>query len=382
MKEAQVQHVRVRLARRREQYEIAIGAGLLDELGDHARRSLMPGARSIAIISNHTVFDLYGERAVRSLRAMGFAVSHWLMGDGERYKSLRTLEGALRFLSESKLERTDAVVALGGGVVGDLAGFAASVYLRGIAYLQVPTTLLAQIDSSVGGKTAVNTAAGKNLIGAFHHPRAVVVDTETLRTLPRREMTAGWCECIKQGAVGSRQLFDRTYRYLIDESKAQEPDARLAELIAAQCSFKAKIVAGDELEAVSRTDSRSRRILNFGHTIGHALEKLTEYKRFRHGEAVGYGMLVAGELGKRLGILADNDLESLRAAIHMAGRLPRANDLHPSEILGTLARDKKSVGGQIQWILLERLGRARIVDGREIAPRLLRASIRAALQTT
>lgn len=382
MKEAQVQHVHVRLARRQEQYRIAIGAGLLDELGDHARRSLMPEARRIAIISNHTVFDLYGDRAGRSLRAAGFTVSHWLMGDGERYKSLRTLEGALGFLSESKLERTDAVVALGGGVVGDLTGFAASVYLRGIAYLQAPTTLLAQIDSSVGGKTAVNTEAGKNLIGAFHHPRAVVVDTETLHTLPRREMTSGLCECIKQGAVGSRRLFDLTYSFLLDGNEAADRDERLINLIAAQCSFKAKIVAGDELEAVSRTDSRSRRILNFGHTIGHALENTTSYRRFRHGEAVGYGMLVAGELGKRLGISAVSDLESLRAAIHLAGRLPRANDLHPSEILGTLARDKKSVGGQIKWILLERLGRACIVDGREIAPRLLRASIRAALQTT
>ncbi|HEY0547454.1 MAG TPA: 3-dehydroquinate synthase [Pyrinomonadaceae bacterium] len=376
-----MRHVRVRLARRAESYEIQIGAGLLNDLGEHARRSLTTDARRVAVISNRKVFALYGDKVMRSLRASGFTNSHWLMGDGERHKSLRTLERALKFLSESKLERTDAVVALGGGVVGDLAGFAASVYLRGIAYVQAPTTLLAQIDSSVGGKTAVNTELGKNLVGAFHHPRAVVIDTETLRTLPRRELTAGLCECIKQGAVGSRRLFDLTYRFLLDEKQAQGRDERLAELIAAQCSFKAEIVAGDEREAVSRTDSRSRRVLNFGHTVGHALEQVTHYQRFKHGEAVGCGMLVAGELGKRLGISDGSDLESLRAAIHLAGRLPRANDLHPSEILGTLARDKKSVGGHIKWILLERIGRARLVDGREIAPGLLRASIRAALQT-
>lgn len=376
-----MRHVRVRLARRVEQYEIAIGAGLLGELGDHARRALSQNARRVAVISNQTVFELYGQRTLASLRAAGFETAHWLMGDGERYKSWRTLESALEFLSAAKLERTDAVVALGGGVVGDLAGFAAAVYLRGIACLQAPTTLLAQIDSSVGGKTAVNNARGKNLIGAFHHPRAVIVDTETLRTLPRRELTAGLCECIKQGAVGGRRLFELTERFLIDKRDAVNDDERLAELIAAQCAFKAKIVAGDELEAVSRTDSRSRRILNFGHTIAHALEKVTDYKRFRHGEAVGHGMLAAAELGKRLEISDGNDLESLRAAISLAGRLPRADDLPSSEILSTLARDKKSVGGHIKWILLERIGRARILDGREIAPRLLRASIRAALHS-
>lgn len=378
-----MQHVRVRLARRHEEYEIEIGAGGLAGLGTCARRALLPAAQRIVIISNPTVFDLYGDTATRSLRAAGFTVKHWLMKDGERHKSMRSLQGALVFLSQSKLERTDAVVALGGGVVGDLAGFAAAVYLRGIAYLQVPTTLLAQIDSSVGGKTGINSEAGKNMTGAFHHPRAVLIDTETLLTLPRRELTAGWCECIKQGAAGSRQLFNQTSRFLLKTSafeikKEIEP---LSQLIAAQCAFKARIVTGDEREDALRTDYHSRRILNFGHTIAHALEKITGYRRFRHGEAVGYGMLTAGELSKRLAILSENDLESLQAAIQMAGRLPLANDLCLSDILGTLAHDKKSVGGHLKWVLLERLGRARIVDGREIAPQVLRASLRAALQS-
>jgi 3-dehydroquinate synthase len=197
-------------------------------------------------------------------------------------------------------------------------------------------------------------------------------------------LTAGWCEALKQGAVGSRTLFDHTRRFLGSSGPATRDtyESELIRLVAQQCSFKARIVAGDETEALERTDPRSRRILNFGHTIGHALEKVTDFKRFRHGEAVGYGMIAAGEISKRLGILSDNELESLKAAIHLAGRLPRADDLRPSEILGSLARDKKSVGGQIKWILLERLGRARIVDGREIASSVLRASLRAALETT
>lgn len=383
----QMRRVRVRLSAR-ENYEIEIGAGTLGRVGDIARRSLSPHARRIAIVSNARVFGLYGAGVVRNLRAAGFSVSHWLMGDGERHKNLRTAERALAFFSESKLERTDAVVALGGGVVGDLAGFAAAVYLRGIAFLQVPTTLLAQIDASVGGKTAVNTRDGKNLIGAFHQPRAVVISTDTLLTLPPRELTAGWCEAIKQGAVGSLRLFEQTRRFLNagrtfetapDFKRTQQRADELARLIAAQCSFKAKIVADDEREDVGRTDARSRRILNFGHTTAHALEAITAYRRFRHGEAVGYGMLVAAEISQRLGMLDASELESLRVCVRLAGRLPRADDLDERSLLRLIASDKKSVGGRIRWVLLEGIGQARIVSGEEIPPRVVRAALRAAL---
>ena len=384
MRLKRVQRVHVRLRERREEYEIVIGAGTLADLGREARRCLLPRAHRIAIISNRKVFNLYGESAAESLSARGFAVSHWLMGDGERYKTLRTLEGALAFLSEIGLERSDAVVALGGGVVGDLAGFAAAIYLRGVAFLQVPTTLLAQIDASVGGKTAVNTTFGKNLVGAFQQPRAVLIDTETLRTLPPRELTAGWCEAIKQGAAGDRRLFEKTRRFLRDQSSGGHfsRDARLDRIIAAQCSFKASVVAGDEREEIERTDRRSRRILNFGHTTAHALEALTQYSRFRHGEAVGYGMLVAGEISVGLGLLEVSELELLQSAVRSCGRLPRADDLDPALIMSALGRDKKSVGGHIQWVLLQRLGRAALVDGRDIAPRLLRASLRKVLRRT
>lgn len=376
------ERVRVRLKSERQEYYVHIGAGTLDAVGDEARRALTPHARRALIVSNRKVFSLYGERVRASLRGVGFQVEALLIGDGERYKSFATLERALAGLSSAGLERSDTVVALGGGVVGDLAGLAAALYLRGLALLQIPTTLLAQIDASVGGKVAVNTSAGKNVVGAFHQPRLVLVDTETLQTLPARELTAGWCEAVKQGAAGDRKLFAETVNFLRKESSKPSAScaAQLAQLIAAQVAFKASIVAGDEREDVSRSDHRSRRILNFGHTTAHALESITGYRRFRHGEAVGHGMLLAGELSKKLGLLDASELELLREAVRVCGRLPRADDLDPTRIISALASDKKSVGGAIKWVLLERLGRARIVDGREITARTLRASLRVALQ--
>lgn len=379
--------VRVRLPARQHQYEIKIGPGLLSELGREVRARVGSLTARIAVISNRTVFDLFGKQVIESLRGADFLPAHWLMKDGERYKSLHSLEQALAFLNATRLERSDAIVALGGGVVGDLAGFAAATYLRGIAFIQVPTTLLAQIDASVGGKTAVNLPAGKNLIGAFHQPRLVLIDTDTLRTLPRRELTAGWCEAVKQGAVGDRKLFDRTVRLLrrsgpdfslfSNEKKSQH---EVCATIAAHCRFKAAIVTGDEREEIGRGDWRSRRILNFGHTAAHALESLTGYRRFRHGEAVGYGMLVAGEISKHLGMLASGELELLREAVALCGPLPRADDLATKQIVRAMANDKKSVGGVTRWVLLERVGRARIVDGREISARVLHASLRFALR--
>src|SRR5258708_28005199 len=204
--------VSVRLPARKKKYEIKIGPGLLSELGREARTVLGPNPQRAALISNPVVFKHYGERARQSLKAGNFKTTHWLMPEGERHKSLKSLAQALEFLTESGLERGDVVVALGGGVVGDLAGFAAATYLRGVAFVQVPTTLLAQIDASVGGKTGVNLPAGKNLGGAFHQPRLVVIDIQTLGTLPRRGLASGWCEAVKQGAVGSPKLFDQTYR--------------------------------------------------------------------------------------------------------------------------------------------------------------------------
>jgi len=380
-----IKRVRVHLAKSAAfEYEIEIGEGLLEIVGNRARSVLTPHARRAFIISNQKVYRLYGAQVRESLRQSNFDAEVFLIGDGERYKSFRTLERALIALQTAKIERSDVVVALGGGVVGDLAGLAAALYLRGIALLQIPTTLLAQIDSSVGGKVAVNTSHGKNSIGAFHHPRAVIVDTLTLNSLPARELSAGWCEAVKQGAVGNRKLFDATHRFLRDEQSARvnakDRASRLHELIAAQCAFKASIVAGDEREELERTDIASRRILNFGHTVAHALEAITSYKRFRHGEAVGYGMLVAGEISVRAGLCDVVELDSLRAAVALTGALPRADDLDSELILRATTVDKKSVGGEVKWVLIEKIGRARIVGNNEIPARIFRASLRAGLR--
>lgn len=390
--DADVSEVRVRVAASaRADYTVEIGADTLARLGTVARLALPADTAKIALVSNRRVYDLYGARACTSLRAAGFHVATWLMPDGERYKNLATWQRALEFFAQEKLERCDAVVALGGGVVLDLAGFAAASYLRGINFLSVPTTLLAQIDAAIGGKTGVNAMSGKNAVGAFHHPRVVLIDTNVLETLPRRELTSGWCEAIKHGAVGDKKLFDRTVRYLSEarnlphadsSSGASAEDISLASLLAAHIGFKARIVRQDEREAVARTDNKSRRILNFGHTVGHALEFVTGYKKFRHGEAVGYGMIAAGEIAVGLGLLAPPELATLRSAVNLAGRLPRADTIDVNRVFSALASDKKSLDGRIKWVLLERIGHARIVDGSLIPPSLTKASVRAALRQT
>jgi 3-dehydroquinate synthase len=241
--------------------------------------------------------------------------------------------------------------------------------------------LLAQIDASIGGKTATNLDEGKNLVGSFHQPRAVLIDLDTLATLPQRELVGGWCEIVKQGAVGSRKLFTQAVDFLRSSNPATIRISRaLEELVLSNCKFKASIVAKDEREDVARTDHRSRRILNFGHTIGHALETVTHYRYFRHGEAVGYGVLAAGALSKNLGMLSESELESLTDAIRMCGPLPPANKLDQNSIVEAIQRDKKQVSGQNQWVLLERIGRARMVSQKDISPVLVKKSLSEALK--
>ncbi len=360
--------------------EINIGRGIRRELGQ-----LIPleAPRRVGIISNKRVFDLYGREVVRSLKAAGFKTFVWLMPEGERYKSFRELEKAVTFLSENRFERNDLVVALGGGVVGDLAGFSAAVYLRGLSLVQVPTTLLSQIDSSVGGKTGINLPVGKNLVGSFHQPASVFIDPETLKSLPQRELVSGFCEIVKQALICDQTLFDMTVDCLQQVRRNSDflLTAEFEKLIAAQCGFKASIVANDERESTSRSDTKSRRVLNFGHTTAHALETITNYRMFRHGEAVGYGMLVAGELSRDLGFLDAGDLQLLREAVNLCGPLPRADKLDVNQIIGALKHDKKSVGGQINWVLLEGVGRPRIVEGRLISAKSLRLALRAGLRS-
>ncbi len=378
-----MQRLRVRTKAPINEYEIKIGFDVLSDLGNDVRLWLGSHARKVAVLSNQLVFEIYGQQAVRSLKRAGFEVSTLLLADGERAKSLNSIRNALNFLITENFERSDGIVALGGGVVGDVAGFVAAIYLRGVPFIQAPTTLLSQIDSSVGGKTGINLAAGKNLVGAFHQPAGVLTDVNTLQTLPRRELTAGLCECVKQGAVAGKPLFNQTLRVLdnLRSSNIELMSAQLEKLIAAHCAFKAAIVKGDEREDRNRNDHRSRRILNFGHTAGHALEVVTRYKRFRHGEAVGLGMLVAGELSKTLGMLSSTELELLRGAVDQCGRLPRADDLDENTILDSIAHDKKRVAGAVQWVLLEGIGQPRIVSGNEIARRDLKVALRRTLKT-
>lgn len=375
--------VEIRLSGQPRGYNINIGSNLLVNCGDWVKSSLPESAKKVVVISNPKVFSLYGERLVEGLEKEKFQTFVCKIGDGERYKSLKTLEKALRFLGENKLKRTDAIIALGGGVVGDLAGFAAAVYLRGIAFLQVPTTLLSMIDSSVGGKTGVNTDFGKNLIGSFHQPSEVMIDINVLQTLPHRELTAGFCEAIKQGAISDRKLFFQTAdfleRYKTKNFKKYfaEPEflEKLEKLIAAQVAFKAEIVKGDEQEDLDRKDARARKILNFGHTVAHALEKVTDYSYFKHGEAVGYGILAAAEISKHVANFVQDELRLLNDVVASAGRLPATQDIDVDKVIEAFSFDKKNVGSSLQWVLLEKIGQPVIIESQKIDNSIIRNSI-------
>ena len=276
-----------------------------------------------------------------------------LIPDGERFKQTATVGRIYDALVRVNADRATTLVAVGGGVVGDVAGFAAATYLRGIPIVQVPTTLLAQVDSAIGGKVGVNHPLGKNLIGAFHPPLAVVIDPLVLATLPRREFRAGLYEVVKYGMIASRSLFERI---AVDLPKlfARDPEALLP-VIAESCRIKSDVVQQDERE------SGPRRILNFGHTVGHALEAVTKYRRFRHGEAVGYGMLAAAEVGVARGALPVADRDALAALITQMGPLPAVADLSATQAIEAIARDKKVVAGRLHFVLATSIGTTEIV---------------------
>jgi len=347
-------------------YQIHISGGVLDELGDRARSALGPNSRQAVVVTNDTIGRLYGARVVRSLARAGFRVYRISIGDGERYKSLRTAESMFSFLIEHRIERSDVIVALGGGVVGDLAGFVAATYLRGIRLIQVPTTLLAQIDSSVGGKTGVNHHLGKNLIGAFHQPTLVTIDPEVLQSLPARQMRAGLYEAIKYGVIRDRRFFSRIARN-INDIKERDP-REIEHLIARCCAIKAGVVRSDERE------TGLRKILNFGHTIGHALEAVTHYRRFLHGEAVGLGMLAASRIAERKGLLAKGEREMIEEAVVEVGRLPRANTLALDGIIAAMHHDKKVEAGRASFVLPVEIGR--VVIRSDVSPQVIKAALK------
>lgn len=373
--------VPIKIAKDVKSYDIRIGHNLLSTSGRWVVETLGSSLSKVVIVTNRLIYELYGDRIFKSLRSSGLTVHVHQIGDGEKYKSFNSLMRLLNFLSESRLSRTDAVLALGGGVVGDLTGFAASVYLRGVPFFQVPTTLLSMIDSSVGGKTGINTAYGKNIIGTFYQPQGVLVDVSVLSSLPERELTAGLCEAIKQGAIANRTLFERT-RKMISSLEAEgfgtdfESSGQIAEFesfLAAQIKFKAEVVKADEGESPLKRDARSRKILNFGHTFAHALEKVTNYRYLKHGEAVGHGIIFAGELSKKLALLPQNELNLLYDVVHRVGSLPSIAHIDPSEVLKTFRHDKKIVGNSLQWVLLNGIGKPVIVSQENIPGRTLKS---------
>lgn len=342
-------------------YPIHIGAGLLAEAALY--RPHLAGAQ-VLIVTNETVAPLY----LATLRSAltGVTVREVILPDGEQYKTLEVWNQIFDALLTARMSRDCTVIALGGGVIGDMAGFAAACYQRGVAFIQVPTTLLAQVDSSVGGKTGVNHPLGKNMIGAFYQPRAVIADTATLATLPQRELSAGLAEVLKYGFIRDAAFLDWLEAQL-PALLAREP-AALAHAIRRSCEVKAEIVAADEHE------SGQRALLNFGHTFGHAIETGTGYGNWLHGEAVGAGMVLAAELSARLGWLTAEALARVRRVIAAAG-LPVAppSDLSAERFLELMAVDKKVLNGQLRLVLLQQLGTA-VVTG-EVAPELLRATL-------
>ncbi|HVF47421.1 MAG TPA: 3-dehydroquinate synthase [Pyrinomonadaceae bacterium] len=382
------QKITIKTERDSSVYEITIAHGLLSAVGKWARQSVGGDTERLLVVSNAAIFKLYGAETAESLRSAGFSVDVFLIRDGERHKTLRTAERILRFLAESGLTRTDAVAALGGGVVGDVAGFAAALHLRGMAFLQIPTTLLSMIDSSVGGKTGVNSVFGKNMIGAFHQPAGVLIDPSVLRTLPRREIVAGMCEAIKQGAIGGRGLLAQTSRFLSEfpvdswqiSHELPQFQAGITEVIAEQVKFKAKIVAADERESSWASGTRSRKILNFGHTLAHALEKVTDYRYFKHGEAVGYGILFAAELSKKLELSDEKDVELLNDVVQSAGQLPPLTDIGHDKVLEAFKFDKKNLSGSLQFVLIKGIGKPVIISEKDIPPGAIKKVLRKFLQ--
>jgi 3-dehydroquinate synthase len=343
-----MQEVRVELGER--SYSIVIGsgvlAGLAGRLGDF-------GFSRIAVISNPTVYGLYGNLLSGSLEKEGFEAPVIIIPDGEEYKELLWAYYIYGELLRQRLDRASAVIALGGGVIGDISGFVASTYMRGLSFIQAPTTLLAQVDSSVGGKTGLNHPLGKNMIGTFYQPRLVWADTDTLRSLPKREFLAGMAEVIKYGVIWDEALF----RFL--EEKREEIlslDREAVEhVVRRSCEIKAEVVSKDEREAGLRA------ILNYGHTIGHALETATGYTEYLHGEAVAIGMCVEARLSSLLGIMKEEEAEKVRSLVRSYG-LPSGTPagIDHDRLIDAMQLDKKAVAGRLKFILPEKTGTVRI----------------------
>jgi 3-dehydroquinate synthase len=331
-------------------YPIHVGDGILSAVGDLLHQAGLGGR--VAVITNPTIAQLYLDTIHDSLSRAGFNVMPVLISDGEEHKNLKSLSVIYDRLIAERFDRRSCVLALGGGVIGDLAGFAAASFLRGIAYVQVPTTLLAQVDSSIGGKTGVNHQDGKNLIGAFYQPRLVLIDVAVLQSLPRRELIAGLAEVIKYGIIADPALFqllEETIQKLIGLDHAL-----LAQVIATSCAIKAKVVETDERE------DDYRAVLNFGHTIGHALEAATAYRKYLHGEAIGIGMAQAAMISVQQCFCDQRSVERIRKLIKRAGlplEIPR--EVSMQNLIQSMEVDKKAAGGKIKFVMCAGIGKTR-----------------------
>lgn len=343
-----MESIKVRLGER--SYPIYFGSGIISDFGRTYNRFLK--SNRVVVVTNPTVGELYFAAISESLEKEGFDVYRIDVPDGEEYKTLSWASKLFDRLIALKADRQTPLIALGGGVIGDLTGFVAATYLRGVPFVQVPTTLLAQVDSSVGGKTGVNHRRGKNLIGAFYQPKFVYIDVDTLKTLDKRELRAGLAEVIKYGVIRDSRLF----KYLDDhmnEIKALDREA-LLHIIKKSCSIKASVVEADEKE------SGLRAILNFGHTFGHAVEAVTGYKEYKHGEAVAIGMLYATGLSNKMGFCNAQVVEDVRSLIKKAG-LPYNPPLLPGKrYIKAMEVDKKMAGGYLNFVLVEKIGKVRI----------------------
>lgn len=344
-------------------YPILIGNQCLDQLPEALSNINFP--KRVAIISNPTVADLYAAPLRDLLTTAGYRTSLITMADGEEFKTLQSLSDIYDALLTERYDRHSGIIALGGGVVGDLSGFAAATFLRGIPFVQIPTTLLAQVDSSVGGKTAVNHPLGKNLIGAFYQPRLVFIDVATLKTLPTREFSAGLAEVVKYGIIRDRTFF--RWLQTRHEQLVQQQPAALIHAVKTACQIKANVVEIDE------TESSLRAILNYGHTFGHAIENLAGYGRYRHGEAVAIGMVVASTLACQQGLCQAEDVAAIRSLLQSLGLPVVPPDIAPAEYVQAMERDKKARDGRITFILNQGIGDCAIVELSDPETRLTNA---------
>ncbi len=346
-----MEKVRVALADRA--YDILIGHGVLGALGGAVAGAGLKG--KCVVVTNPTVGALYADATVASLTSAGFEVSLCELPDGERYKTTKYIGRIYDHLLEAGLDRHGFIVALGGGVIGDMAGFAAATFLRGIPFVQVPTTVVAQVDSSVGGKTGVNHPKGKNLIGAFYQPKLVYMDMQVLSTLPERELLAGIAEVIKYGVIADRVFFDYLTGH-VDKILALDPDI-MARVVGRCCEIKAQVVAEDERETSGR-----RAILNYGHTVGHAIEAVTKYRTYKHGEAVAIGMIAASRIARDLGRMGAKDVDT-QATLLKAFGLPVAmpKGLNEDQLVAALGHDKKAEAGQVKMVLPSAIGHVDLV---------------------